>query len=105
MLPQSKSQNPFIVSFSVPKQLEHWSLLLHAVHLENPFFVSWDDEIPSCVSGRKKIQSPPTSLVGGWKNPLKDMKVNWDDDIPNIWKKNDKNGPNHQAVFVYWGFV
>ena len=23
-------------------------------------------------------------LVGGWFTPLKNMKVNWDDDIPNI---------------------
>ena len=25
-------------------------------------------------------------LVGGWATPLKNMKVSWDDDIPNIWK-------------------
>ena len=25
-------------------------------------------------------------LVGGWATPLKNMKVNWDDDIPNIWE-------------------
>ena len=25
-------------------------------------------------------------LVGGWPTPLKNMKVSWDDDIPNIWK-------------------
>ena len=25
-------------------------------------------------------------LVGGWSTPLKNMKVSWDDDIPNIWK-------------------
>jgi hypothetical protein len=25
-------------------------------------------------------------LVGGWATPLKNMKVTWDDDIPNIWK-------------------
>ena len=24
------------------------------------------------------------TLVGGWATPLKNMKVNWDDDIPNI---------------------
>ena len=23
-------------------------------------------------------------LAGGWATPLKNMKVNWDDDIPNI---------------------
>ena len=27
-------------------------------------------------------------LVGGIPTPLKSMKVNWDDDIPNIWKNN-----------------
>ena len=27
--------------------------------------------------------------------PLKDMKVNWDDDIPNMWK-NRSHVPNHQ---------
>ena len=30
-------------------------------------------------------------------NPLKHMKVSWDDEIPNIWKKN-KNVPNHQPA-------
>ena len=25
-------------------------------------------------------------LVGGIPTPLKNMKVGWDDDIPNIWK-------------------
>ena len=25
-------------------------------------------------------------LVGGIPNPLKNMKVSWDDDSPNIWK-------------------
>ena len=31
------------------------------------------------------------SLVGGWATPLKNRKVNWDDDIPNINGK-IKNG-------------
>ena len=26
-----------------------------------------------------------TYLVGGWPTPLKNMKISWDDDIPNIW--------------------
>ena len=34
-------------------------------------------------------------LVGGVPTPLKNMKVTWDDDIPNIWKI--KNVPNHQS--------
>ena len=29
------------------------------------------------------------------QTPLKNMKVNWDDDIPNIWE--NKNVPNHQS--------
>ena len=29
---------------------------------------------------------PTKLLVGGIPTPLKNMKINWDDDIPNIWK-------------------
>jgi hypothetical protein len=36
-------------------------------------------------------------LVGGIPTPLKNMKVSWDDEIPNIWK-NNPNCPNHQPV-------
>ena len=36
-------------------------------------------------------------LVGGSATPLKNMKVNWDDDIPNIWE-NKKWQPNHQPA-------
>ena len=34
--------------------------------------------------------------VGG-STPLKNMKVSWDDDIPNIWKHKN-HVPNHQPV-------
>ena len=39
-------------------------------------------------------------LVGGWATPLKNMKVNWDDDIPNIWenKKCSKPPTSHSNV-------
>jgi hypothetical protein len=37
-------------------------------------------------------------LVGGIPTPLKNMKVSWDDEIPNIWKN---NVPNHQSVMGY----
>jgi hypothetical protein len=31
--------------------------------------------------------------------PLKNMKVSWDDEIPNIWeKKKNTNVPNHQPI-------
>ena len=42
------------------------------------------------------LQNPPDtkissyfffSLVGGWATPLKNMNVNWDDEIPNIYGK------------------
>ena len=42
-------------------------------------------------------------LVGGF-NPLKNMKVSWDDDIPKIWK-NKNHVPNHQpephCIYIY----
>ena len=34
-------------------------------------------------------------LVGGIPTPLKNVKVSWDDEIPNIWK-NKIHVPNHQ---------
>ena len=32
--------------------------------------------------------------------PLKNMKVSWDDDIPNRWE-NKSHVPNHQPVYMY----
>ena len=46
-------------------------------------------------SGRLFWIKPTSYLVGGWATPLKNMKVNWDDDIPNIWE-NKTDVPNHQ---------
>ena len=40
---------------------------------------------------------PQHILVGGIPTPLKNMKVNWDDDIPNIWE-NKIHVPNHQSA-------
>ena len=31
---------------------------------------------------------PQAQLVGGIPTPLKNMKVSWDDEIPNIWENN-----------------
>jgi hypothetical protein len=39
------------------------------------------------------------NLVGGIPTPLKNMKVSWDDEIPNIWKVIG-HVPNHQPVIV-----
>jgi hypothetical protein len=38
-------------------------------------------------------------LVGGIPTPLKNMKVSWADEIPNIWK-NHPNVPTHQPVYI-----
>ena len=38
-------------------------------------------------------------LVGGWATPLKNIKVNWDDEIPNLWE-NKTDVPNHQPAFI-----
>jgi len=40
-------------------------------------------------------------LVGGTPTPLKNMKVSWDYDIPNIWRKKS-HVPNHQPA-INWG--
>jgi len=42
-----------------------------------------------------------TNLVGGIPTHLKNMKVSWDDEIPNIWK-NKIHVPNHQPEMVVW---
>ena len=39
-------------------------------------------------------------LIGGWPTLLKNMKVSWDDEIPNIWN-NKFHVPNHQPVYIY----
>jgi hypothetical protein len=35
--------------------------------------------------------------------PLKNIKVNWDDDIANRWK-NNPNVPNRQPVNIWWNY-
>ena len=42
-------------------------------------------------------------LVGGWTNPSEKYEfVNWDDDIPKIWKNNTCSS-HHQPVMALWG--
>jgi hypothetical protein len=43
-------------------------------------------------------------MVGGIPTPLKNMKVSWDDDIPNIWKKNMFQ-TTKQMTFGYWLYL
>ena len=42
-------------------------------------------------------------LVGGIPTPLKNMKVSWGYEIPNIWK-NKSQVPNHQPDIQVWGY-
>ena len=44
------------------------------------------------------------SYISGWwlsPTPLKNMKVSWDDDIPNMWKKTKSSKPPTSQV---WDF-
>ena len=40
-------------------------------------------------------------LVGGWATPLKNMKVNWDDEIPNIWENKKCSKPPTSADILW----
>ena len=48
------------------------------------------DEKRINAQNRKQIK---LLLVGGWATPLKNMKVNWDDEIPNIWENKKCSKP------------
>ena len=58
------------------------------LHPSNSFprTVNFEDnalqELVGCLIARFIIHHD--ILVGGWATPLKNMNVNWDDDIPNI---------------------
>ena len=52
------------------------------------------------LGDRAHLPSIIPDLVGGFSTPLKNMKVNWDDEIPNIWE-NKIDVPNHQAEMAY----
>jgi hypothetical protein len=44
------------------------------------------------------LQTSLPILVGGIPTPLKNMKVNWDDDIPKIWKKSCSKQPTSKGI-------
>ena len=47
-----------------------------------------------------------TLLVGGWATPVKNMKVNWDDDIPNInGKIKNGNQTTNQIIFPEYPII
>ena len=43
-------------------------------------------------------------VVDGVPTPLKNMKVNWEDDIPKIWE-NTSHVPKHQPVCRFHSYV
>ena len=48
-----------------------------------------------------KCNRDDPKLVGGIPTPLENMKVNWDDDIPNIWEIKKWSKPTtSQVIFV-----
>ena len=40
-------------------------------------------------------------MVGGIPTPPKNMKVNWDEDVPNIWKKCSKPPTRYTYDYTY----
>ena len=78
-----------------PGSLDSWQLTDHFWPLWGPFHNGFTKKTP-CFSDIYIY----TGLVGGWATPLKNMNVNWDDEIPNIWE-NKKWQPNHQPADLY----
>jgi hypothetical protein len=77
------------------KQLFNMSSLMRLPSPWQPlFFVggscSWKLRISACIA----------KLVGGCPTPLNNMKVSWDDDIPNIWKKIIQMFQTTNQIFV-----
>jgi len=52
--------------------------------------------------GLKMGKQPP----GWWffATPLKNVKVSWDDEIPNIWKNNNMFQATNQMMILCWIF-
>ena len=52
----------------------------------------------------KDLNTVNLELVGGIPTPLKNMKVNWDDDIPNIWKVIKFMFQTTNQLWIIYGF-
>ena len=46
-----------------------------------------------------RLSQLASHLVGGLATPLKNMNVNWDDDIPNIWENKKCSKPPTRHVY------
>jgi hypothetical protein len=74
--PYSKSQSPLPIATQV-----------RSLHRRLPDPIRQGNRTkgsPAAIFSR--LSSGFHRLVGGIPTPLKNMKVSWDDDIPNIWK-------------------
>ena len=56
---------------------------------------SWPSNPVKCSRWKLQSEHPPSKRCSGWwvSTPLKNMKVSWDDDIPNIWENKKCSKP------------
>ena len=50
-------------------------------------------EIQGGCAAMGGMSNDSSQLAGGWATPLKNMKVSWNNQIPNIWKPKKKSKP------------
>ena len=84
----SQSPNKSILAMSESMFFDPISIHILLAHGVPMVPAGWSSHYPHGKTQRQM-------LVGGWPTPLKNMKVNWDDEIPNIWKYKS-HVPNHQ---------
>ena len=84
-IPLSSHYHPIIISFSTT--MNHYEpLFFHRKILRH------DQSLRISHMSHEKSHGK-THLVGGWATPLKNMKVNWDDELPNIWENKTCSKP------------
>ena len=63
----------------------HWTSPNQNRYMVNAM-ATFSGDVQYCQNGLPTPEHVLSFLVGGIPTPLKNMKVSWDDDIPNIWK-------------------
>ena len=79
----------------MPSCIDH-VLSFHSKRIHDLIWVIQD----YCVI--KLVHSFLYILVGGWATPLKNMNVNWDDEIPNIWENKKCSKPPTSITRYYY---
>ena len=94
--------------------MAHMAFSINGGTPSHPPFLIWDVpwNKPSIWRYPPWLWKPPDILSGWWARatPLKNMKVNWDDDIPNIWENKKCSKPptsytslySHTMWYVMW---